>query len=240
MPAKSKSIDFPIAIAILMAIIPWCLTTSILKAQSNSDRGTRSSLRPDLGQQQAELGNKIPAHFAEAELAMQGYCPVSIIDDKKWIKGDEQYSVILDGHKYLLASQANQQKFLKRSTKYTPALSGDCVVTYAAMKTRQAGDLNAAAIHQGRLFLFASPEQKRIFMTAPKKFENVDLALNGSCCVCLVDRQERVPGKIDFGTVAGGLRFYFSDAQHRKQFLSDKARYVEPAFQASLNSPAIP
>lgn len=196
---------------------------------------TRSSAKPLLGSEQINPASdqKIPAHFANAEEAMDGYCPVTILANRKWVKGDPQFAVILDGKKYLLADKERQQTFLQNTTKYAPALSGDCVVSFASDQSRLAGNLNIAAVHKGRLFFFHNVDQKRVFMADPTKFEKVDLAFQGFCVVSFIEEQKRVQGKEEFGTIVGGMRYYFADQGHRKKFLVDKARYVVPIMQMS-------
>ncbi|MCR9296751.1 MAG: hypothetical protein NXI32_28930 [bacterium] len=209
--------------------------SNISFSQTGSEGSLRSSAKPDLGQVES-TENRLPAHFANATLALGGYCPVTIVDQKKWVKGSADFAVVLDGKTYHMPDKQRQQDFLKDTTKYTPALSGDCVVSFRDSQQRQPGELTLAALHQGRLYLFASAQHKQRFMAAPDDYADVDLAFAGLCTVCYVDVQQNVPGKPEHGTVVGGLRYYFSDAEHRKQFLRDKARYVLPTLRSSVDA----
>jgi len=58
-------------------------------------------------------------------LALSGYCPVCIIEMKKWVKGDPNIHVNYDGHDYAFPGEKQRQMFLANPVKYVPALGGD-------------------------------------------------------------------------------------------------------------------
>ncbi len=164
----------------------------------------------------------------ELPVAMDGYCPVCILDMEKWVKGDSKFAVVLDGKKYLFPGEEQKRTFLKATTKYTPALSGDCIVCAVDHQVRRAGSVNFAASHKGRLFLFPDATTKSVFMKDPAKYEDADLAMNGQCVVCKVEMQQDVPGKEEFGTVYGGIRFLFPGIDQKRKFLSNPGKYLQP------------
>jgi hypothetical protein len=41
---------------------------------------------------------------AQATLALEGYCPVSVVEMRKWVKGDPAYQSVFDGHLYRFAN----------------------------------------------------------------------------------------------------------------------------------------
>lgn len=168
---------------------------------------------------------------ANAPLGLDGFCPVCIIDMKQWVKGEPEFAVLMDGKKYLFPGEEQKQKFLKNTTKYTPALGGDCIVCFATDGSRVPGKLNVATLHEGRLFLFPTEEEKAIFMKDPAKFENADLALGGNCAVCRIEMQKEVAGKAEFGTIAAGMRYYFPSQEQRMMFLKNKPKYLVPTKQ---------
>lgn len=161
-------------------------------------------------------------------VALQGYCPVCIIDLEKWVKGDPKYSVVMDGKTYLFPGEDAKQKFLKRTTKYTPALSGDCIVCAVDKRVRRPGSVNYASMHKGRLYLFPDQATKDVFMNKPEKYENAELAMGGRCVVCKVEMKKDVPGKEEFGTVYGGIRFLFPSMEQKKMFLTNPKKYLQP------------
>lgn len=188
---------------------------------------TAGDTKVDAEQRRTAAANRA----ANAPLGLDGFCPVSIVDMKQWVKGDPNFAVLMDGKKYLFPGEEQKQKFLKDTTKYTPALGGDCIVCFAKNGSRVPGELSIATLHEGRLFLFPNEEEKAVFMKDPSKFENADLAFGGNCAVCRVEMQKKVAGKPEFGTVAAGLRYYFPSQEQRMMFLKNKPKYLMPTKQ---------
>lgn len=164
---------------------------------------------------------------AQPPIAMEGFCPVCIIEMRKWVKGSPKYAVNLDGKQYHFPGEEQRQVFLKSVAKYTPALSGDCVVCFAEGGARTPGSVYFSAIHKDRLYLFPSQNEKDKFMANPAKYENVDLAAGGMCTVCRVEMQQQVPGKPEFSMVFRGKRYYFPGQEQRKMFLANPTKYED-------------
>ncbi|MEM7476832.1 MAG: hypothetical protein AAF483_17755 [Planctomycetota bacterium] len=162
-------------------------------------------------------------------IAMDGYCPVCILEMKKWVKGNARFFVDVDNKRYLFPEEKQRQMFLSNVAKYVPALNGDCTVCLVDGKVRATGSVHHAAFRNGRLYLFPAADQKAKFMANPKKYENADLAFGGMCSVCRVEMQKEVAGKTDFGTVYKGKRYYFPGADQLKMFVAQPEKYAEPS-----------
>ncbi|MCI0493261.1 MAG: hypothetical protein L0Z07_10020, partial [Planctomycetes bacterium] len=106
------------------------------------------------------------------------------------------------------------------------ALGGDCTVCFANMGKRVAGSVRHAALHEHRLFLFPSAEQKKEFQAHPDKYVDVDLALDGNCAVCQVEMHKDVPGKPEIAAIHQGLRYLFPSEKQRDMFLANPAKYA--------------
>ncbi len=189
----------------------------------------------------AQSSSRNPARgsgHADQSVAMEGYCPVCIIEAKKWMRGNSQHAVRYDGKVYSFPGEDQKQMFLANPAKYAPALGGDCTVCFAEMKERVPGSIRHAAFYKNRLFLFPSGEQKGMFAADPARYDKVDLALDGLCAVCMVEMNERVEGKPEFAVVHQGMRYFFPSAKQRDMFLADPAKYAarpaDTAKQASL------
>ncbi len=163
-------------------------------------------------------------------VALEGYCPVCLINLHKWIKGNPLYQVTYDGHVYRFPGEKQKQAFVANPTKYVPALGGDCVVCYTQMGKRMAGDLHHGMFHKGRVYFFASEQQKQMFAENPGKYENVDLALGGNCPVCKVEMNAVMAGNPDIAADYLGLRYLFPSEKMRDMFLAnpDKYRVARP------------
>jgi YHS domain-containing protein len=115
--------------------------------------------------------------------------------------------------------------FLADPAKYVPVLRGDCVVCYARSGKRMPGNINHAAFHQDRLYLFAGEKQKQMFAADPEAFADADLALQGNCPVCLIEMNRQVPGKPELPAFHDGLRYLFRSAKQREMFLANPEKY---------------
>lgn len=66
----------------------------------------------------------------QPELAMEGYCAVTVIDQNKWIEGSPEFGVIHLGKLYLFTSEENMNRFLADPMPYTPVLNEIDVVRF--------------------------------------------------------------------------------------------------------------
>lgn len=162
----------------------------------------------------------------EQSVALEGYCPVCIIQMKKWVRGSSEHQVAYDGKTYYFPGEKPKQMFLADPAKYVPALGGDCTVCFAKMGKRVPGNIRHATIHRNRLFLFPGDAQKEEFLSNPKAYADVDLALDGKCAVCLTEMKKEVPGKPEVTAIHQGLRYQFPADKQRKMFLAKPAKYA--------------
>ena len=66
----------------------------------------------------------------QPELAMQGYCAVTVINENKWVEGTSEFGVIHLGKLYLFTTEENMQLFLADPMPFTPVLNGIDVVRF--------------------------------------------------------------------------------------------------------------
>jgi YHS domain-containing protein len=161
----------------------------------------------------------------QATVALSGYCPVCVIEMRKWVKGDSRFAVVQDGKTYLFPSDEQKQMFVKNPDKYTPALGGKCTVCLVEIGKTMDGSVGFATMHEGRLFLFPSDEQKQMFLKNAAKYANVDLAAQGQCTVCRVEMQKQVQGRPEFAAIHKDMRYWFPSEDQLKMFVSNPAKY---------------
>jgi YHS domain-containing protein len=101
---------------------------------------------------------------------MEGYCPVSIQEQGMWVRGSYQNLVKHEGRKYLLAGEKEKQLFREDAQRYVPALRGDCIVSLTDEGKLLPGSVYHPLIYEGKLYLFAGPEQKRAFKAEPTNY----------------------------------------------------------------------
>jgi YHS domain-containing protein len=163
----------------------------------------------------------------EAVTAMEGFCPVCILEKKEWVPGDKKFASVVDGMRYLFTSAEVKAMFDADPAKYLPVAGGDCVVCRVEKREKMAGSTKHSARYQERLFLFPSDEVKQMFLADPAKYASADLAYGGDCAVCMVDMKHKNPGKPEFMVIHGGMRYLFPSDKERQEFLADPMKYVE-------------
>ena len=173
------------------------------------------------------------------KLGLEGYCPVCIIDAKKWVKGTADHQVTYDGVTYYFPGDGPKQMFVKSPEKYVPALNGDCIACFAMAKKRVPGNIRYASTHRGRLYLFPSNKEKQVFMKTPRKFENTDLAHEGNCSVCRVMANKDVPGKLQYTAMHDGFRYLFPSDKERQMFLKSPAKFADKALTMTMKQTAM-
>lgn len=76
-----------------------------------------------------DAGNA-PSVSPELELAMDGYCAVTVIEEDRWVEGNPEFGVVHLGRLYLFSSKVEMDKFLSTPEPYTPMLNGIDVVRF--------------------------------------------------------------------------------------------------------------
>ena len=194
---------------------------SLLAAAAQAQSGTRTTPSASRPAAQAGSGTKTNAGV----VGLQGYCPVCIIDMKKWVKGDAQYSAQYDGKTYLFPSDEQKQMFLKDPSKYTPILGGDCIVALVEMGKRVPGSLQFAALHEDHLYLFSNEKAKSMFQANKVKYAHADIARGGKCTVCRVEMNKDVDGVAEFTSLYKGMRYLFPGQEQQQMFNQNPSKY---------------
>ncbi len=215
----------PIAAAVVAALFAALTIPNYGLAQSS----TRE--QPSAASSQPQQGSSHRGENA-ASVGLQGYCPVCILDMKKWVKGDPQVQSAFDGHVYLFPGPEQKEKFESNPTKYAPVLGGDCIVAYAKMGKRVPGSIEHAAMQGGRLYLFSSEQAKQEFLANHQNFVNADLALGGNCAVCRVEMGKDMAGNPDYEVIYHGLRYRFPSEDQMKMFMANPEKYTATAASA--------
>jgi len=204
-----------------------------VQAQSGSrirqapSRNHTRQVPPGSQSRQAPAENR--SREVQSNLGLEGYCPVCVVEMKKWVRGKPEHRTTYDGKTYYFPSQELKAKFLSDPAKYVPALGGDCTVCFANGK-RMAGDIHFASLYDHRLFLFPGEDQRQEFMAHSDKYADVDLALEGNCAVCRATMGQDVAGKPEFAAFYRGMRYLFPSPKERRMFLADPEKFAaEPA-----------
>jgi thioredoxin-related protein len=68
---------------------------------------------------------------SETEFSLEGYCPVTLVNSRAWVRGDRRWGANHEGRIYLFAGPAQQQQFLANPQVYAPLMAGYDPVRFA-------------------------------------------------------------------------------------------------------------
>ena len=115
------------------------------------------------------------------KIGMEGYCPVTMIEEDRWVLGDKRWGAHHRGRVYVFHSAAAQQKFMAQPDLYSPALTGFDPVVFAEQGRYSEGMRTHGLRYHDQIFLFESEETLSRFSQAPDRFaEIVRLAIGAN------------------------------------------------------------
>lgn len=111
--------------------------------------------RPAITQEQLPPGS--------APLVLDGYCPVTLSEQQRWVQGDVRYGVQHEGRTYLFTNADEQRKFLQQPHRYAPVMAGNDPVLATDNGQLLSGSREHGLFVNGRIYLFASEESLNQF-----------------------------------------------------------------------------
>lgn len=108
-----------------------------------------------------------------APVALEGYCPVTLVTAKGWKKGDSRFGVQHRGLTFLFASQLEQQEFLRSPDKYSPMLAGYDPVRFAEQRQLIVGQRQHGLFFDDRIYLFSDESSLQQFAQKPLQYHNL-------------------------------------------------------------------
>jgi YHS domain-containing protein/thioredoxin-related protein len=106
----------------------------------------------------------------KSQLALSGYCTVSLIEARKLVKGQAEHAVAHQGRTYRFGSLTARERFRQDPARYLPWNDGACPVTQFEEGLRKPGDARWGVLYAGRLFVCASEQNRRRFMENPGRY----------------------------------------------------------------------
>jgi YHS domain-containing protein/thiol-disulfide isomerase/thioredoxin len=156
----------------------------------------------------------------ETNAALSGYCPVSLVADKRLVEGQAEYTVTHEGRLYRFANLLTFNRFRRDPERYVPANDGRCPVKQTDENQSVAGDPRFGALYQGRLYLCSSKIDRQKFLQDPPRYAAAGVAEKGYCPHCIAESGELVPGDPRYSVTQEGRRYWFPDSTHRDAFLA--------------------
>jgi YHS domain-containing protein len=111
----------------------------------------------------------VPASQAPP-VALEGYCPVTLLESRQWQKANTEFGAIHRGRTYLFRSAAEQTKFLADPDRYSPVLSGLDAVAFAQRGEKVEGKRSYGLTYNKQIYLFADEASLKAFEASPQVF----------------------------------------------------------------------
>jgi YHS domain-containing protein/thiol-disulfide isomerase/thioredoxin len=111
-----------------------------------------------------------PAAAGGNPVGLDGFCPVTLIENKRWVQGDARWGAIHRGRTYLFANQEAQRRFLANPDAYSPVIQGNDPVLALDGRQAVAGHRAHGLIYEKRVYLFSSEDSLKQFQQNPKRY----------------------------------------------------------------------
>jgi len=123
----------------------------------------------------AERDSKGPRLNPEAKatrrlLGLKGYCPVTLYNQRQWVRGEQQFAVRHQGITYFCASRETAARFQSEPIRYAPRLLGCDPVVYFTTGKAVPGSIEHAAFYKDVLHLFANEKTRAEFRENPTDY----------------------------------------------------------------------
>lgn len=105
-----------------------------------------------------------------APLAMDGYCPVTLLNENRWQRGSGRFSVTYEGRRFLFADDTARQEFLGVPERYAPACDGNDAVRLTRDNVSTPGARQFGLVYHNRILLFESEDNLQAFLAEPERF----------------------------------------------------------------------
>jgi len=106
----------------------------------------------------------------QAPLGLDGYCPVTLVEQQKWVKGDPRWGAVHEGRTYLFTGPEQQQRFLAQFDKYAPVLSGYDPVQFVEKGSLVNGKRAHGVFYRDQIYLFVDESSLQQFWSAPERY----------------------------------------------------------------------
>ncbi len=112
-------------------------------------------------------------------LAFDGYCPVALKTNHKWVAGNLKFGAIHRGRTFLFMGEEQRQQFLANPDAYSPVFSGMDPVLLLDNNQLVEGSRRYGFEYLGAFYLFANQESMDRFKSKPDQYAaNVRQAMN--------------------------------------------------------------
>ena len=111
----------------------------------------------------------------EVPLALEGFCPVTLCSEERWIAGNPMYCTMYQGHIFRFATSEALVAFARNPANYIPVAMGEDIVLMVDRNKRVNGNRKFGAWFQERVFLFSCQETLDTFAARPEYYTEIAL-----------------------------------------------------------------
>ena len=155
---------------------------------------------------------------SEPDVALAGYCPVSLVRDHRLIAGQDGVTLTHEGHVYRFANLLVRNTFRQNPEQFIPVNGGRCPVAQVDRGEARPGDPRWSVLYQGHLYLCSTEEGRQRFLKQPERYEHVDVADRGFCPHCWAREGLLIRGQTRYSLTRAGRRYLFPDPGHLEAF----------------------
>jgi YHS domain-containing protein len=145
-----------------------------------------NALMAKRGEQKAPAAAKVastddaeaPVETASTDAMLRGYCPVTLWNRRKWVKGSPQFSREYKGQTYWMSSNSELKEFDENPGRYAPQLLGCDPVLLSKDDRAVPGNTRYGAFYDDELFLFSTDANRKQFKANPDRFIREKVVLN--------------------------------------------------------------
>lgn len=105
-----------------------------------------------------------------SRLGLDGYCPVTLVNEMRWLLGKPQHRDSYEGCVYLFAGQEQKQEFQEQPERFAPVLSGYDAVLWFDEAKLVIGERKHGFFCSGSIWLFSSEECLQRFERDPNRY----------------------------------------------------------------------
>ncbi len=114
----------------------------------------------------AEAGD----HLVVPPVALNGYCPVELVLNGRWVAGDLRWTVVHKGLIYRLSGDRQRREFLADPDCFAPVDSGNDRVMLVDRQRVVPGRPEFCAMYEERLYMFSSAASQSRFNGDPQRY----------------------------------------------------------------------
>jgi len=109
-----------------------------------------------------------------APLALDGFCPVELVANERWVAGDPRLTAEYQGRTYRLSNPLAHQHFLADPGRFAPMYDGFDPVLVVETRRQAAGKTEFCVTYAGRLYMFSSLATLTRFQNNPQGYVPVE------------------------------------------------------------------